>query len=116
MFDISGDVQVTHGAKTRGMARLFFQLRVEIARVAGEPQRGLVVVPSAGDQAGRMPRRSSGELMLFEEEYVGHTELGEVVGNGAPDHSATDDDYPRTGRDRLGHDIPPELLLNERSV
>ena len=46
----------------------------------------------AGHQPGRVPRRTAGEPVALEHDDVGPALVGEVVGDRAPDHAATDDD------------------------
>ena len=82
------------------MPGLLFQTRIEIARVASHPERRVVVITGAGDQACGVPGGPRRELVLLDQEDVADAELGQVVGNGAADDAATDDDDACTGRQR----------------
>ena len=65
---------------------------VEVAGVQPDAGAGLGGRAEAGHQPGRVPRRTAGEPVALDDHDVGPAFVGEVVGNRAPDHAATDDD------------------------
>ena len=83
-------------AHAGGEARLRLQPRVELGGVFREPRhvgRGAEL----RDQAGGVPGRAAGELLAFQEDHVAPAELGQVIGDGATDHTPADDDGARGG-------------------
>ncbi len=75
-----------------GLPGLLLQPRVEVAGVQPDRGRGLRGRPEAGHQARGVPGGAGGEPVALEQEHVGPAGVGEVVGDGAADDAAADDD------------------------
>ena len=92
MFIAGAPVVAAEYRSLEGVAGLDVEPGVELEAVAG--QSGQVLGgPELTDEAGGVPRRTAGELMPLQHEDVVHAEQGEVVGDGAAHHPATDDDH-----------------------
>ena len=78
-------------AHAGGDTRLFFQPAVEVGGVFRQPGH-VGAGAQLADQAGRMPGGAAGELLAFEQQYVGPAELGQVIGDRAAGDAAADDD------------------------
>ena len=89
--DHAADVAVAGGQPGLGLER-----RVELGGVlhqAGPALRG----PQRPHEPGGVPRRTAGEVPLFEEQHIGLAQLGQVVGHRRADHTPADDRRSRHG-------------------
>ncbi len=75
-----------------GLPGLLLESRVQVARVQPDRGRGLRRRPEAGHQACGVPRGAAGEAVALEQDHVGPAGVGEVVGDGAADHTSADHD------------------------
>ncbi len=95
----AGDQDVPDLAEAGGVTGLGLEARVQVARIAGHEQRGLVGHAGRGDQPGRVPGGACGEGVPLEQHDVGPPEVGQVVRDAAADDAAADDDDAGT----IGH-------------
>ena len=82
-------------------ARLGLEASVEILGVLGEAGLHLGIT-QGGQQAGRMPGSAAGQLMTLQQQHILPAVLRQVVGNGAADDSAADDDHSGPGGQGTG--------------
>ena len=107
-----------HPLEASGDAGLGFERAVELLAVFREP-RHVLGRAQLGDQPGGMPGGAGGEPLAFEQDDVGPSELGEVIGHRAADDAAADDDHPCLLRKlchfRLSRFAQPRIRLLSRS-
>ena len=65
----------------------------------------------ARDEPCRVPGRARGEGMLLYEQDVGHSQLGEVIGDRATDHATPHDDDLGPGGQRVHFSSCVECIL-----
>ena len=101
----AGHDDAAHVAIAGGEPGLGLERVVELGGVLHEPGPGLRG-PQRTHQPCRVPGGAARQRPLLEQHQVGETELGQVVGDRAADHSPTDDDDPRPLR-KLNHRFGP---------
>ena len=75
----------------RSLAGFVLKAQIKLGRVLGQLGHVLVVA-ELPDQPGGVPGRTRGQLLAFQQNYVGPADLSQVVGDGASDDAAADDD------------------------
>ena len=90
------------------LARLGFELRVELGRVAHEP-RQVAAAAKLPDESRRVPRRAMRQLQPLEQDDVALAALREVIRDAAADDAAADDDDATVSRER--HAFPVSCQL-----
>ena len=93
----AGDGQAALAAEAGRLAGFGLQRLVKadgIARELGQRGGRAELV----DEARRVPRGAAGEMPALEEDHVAPPELGQVIGDAAPDDAAADDHHLRLGR------------------
>ena len=89
------------------LAGLGLEPGVEIARVLAHLRRGLGGRAEGHHEPRRVPGGARGEAIALEEDDVLPAHVAEVIGDGAADDAATDDDDAGAlGKDRCGHCRP----------
>ena len=73
------------------MAGFLFQAGVEFGAVFVDPGHA-VGCAEASDEPGGMPRRATGELVLFQQQDIFPAEPGQMISDAAADNAAPDDD------------------------
>ena len=85
----------------RRLAGLGLEPSIQLRRVAREP-RHVHALTQLSDQTRRMPGGAARELLALEQHDVAPAELGQMVGDGAADDAAADDDDPGV-LGKIGH-------------
>jgi hypothetical protein len=81
-----------------------FEARNQLARVFADAKRRLGRRTVSGHQARGVPGGARGELVTLEQDHVGAAHVSQVVGDGAADHAAADDDDSRMlGNSGMSH-------------
>ncbi len=87
----------------RGKPGLGFEPRVQLGAVADQA-RHVRMRAKLADEARRVPRRAARKPTLFQHRDIAPAELGQMIGDRAPDDAAADDDDAGLGRERrVGH-------------
>ena len=98
---IAGEPQAAVRLPAGGEAGLLLEPVIELDGVA-EQLGDVGARAQLSDQPGGMPGRAGGQLAPLEQEHVGETHLAQMIGDGAADDAAADDDDLR-GRRQLAH-------------
>ena len=80
--------------EARRLPRLGLERAVELGGVLGE-LRQVARGAQLADETRRVPGRTAGELLAFEQDDIGDADLRQVVGDRAAGHAAADDDHVR---------------------
>ena len=99
---VGGALDEADRLEARGLPRLGFEPRIEIARVFPELGRGLGGGAERHHEAGRVPGGAGGELVSLEEHDVATAHVREVIRDRAADHASADDDDARVCGNLLG--------------
>ncbi len=111
-----GHRDVADGPESRRVTSFGFQAAVQISRVPAEEERGLVGHPCRGDESRGVPGRPCREPVLLEESDIRPAQMGEVIGDAAAGHAATDNDDPGTARQGSGHACIPPMINDITSM
>ena len=87
---VGGEAEAPGLAPASGKAGLGLQLLVQVDRVA-ENLRDRRRGTELADEAGGVPGRTAGQLAAVDEDHVGLVVAGKMVGGGAADDAAADD-------------------------
>ena len=100
-----GDRDRTDLPQAGGDAGFGLKPLVELGRIAGELGH-VRTGAELTDETGGVPGGAGGELLAFKQDHVFPAELGQMVGDGAADDAAADDDDAGLGG-KVGHDRFP---------
>ncbi len=95
---LGGQLDEPDRSESGGETGLGLEAGVEVPGVAAHLGRGLGRRAEGHDETGGVPRGAGGEPVPFQDDDIGPAEMGEVVGDAAPDDAAADDDHPGPAR------------------
>ena len=107
-----GGLDVAHLSKAGGLTGFRLEPRDQVAAVGVELALPFAAQNRRNDLTGRVPGGARGQLVAFQHDHIGHSQLGQVVGEVAADRPAADDHGLGMAGQRLAHGLRVSVVLS----